>query len=516
MNPSIAAAVYTAAAICAARGSLVGLKPTKAVTSGLIAWLATALAIFFVQEPGLVMVSAAVIFALLAPADRTERVGFFLIVVPCLPIYLMSAIPFPGINYLLLITPYKVCSLVILVPILFYKDGNDARAYALSPLDAAVISVVVLMTVLYGATAGVVGFLRFSIDQFLTFLVPYFVISRSIQTADHVKKCYEALLIAALVLAFVALAATAKQWDFYRLHEPTSVFTIPDIRNGLIRISATLNTHSLGFALAIGILAVEAVKRKLALGFVRRWAARLILGAGLYVTQSRGAAVGLVVAMLVLAGQRLKSRALRMSYWITLGLCGLFGAIRLVTADTAAIDEQGTFAYRQILLTKSIEYIIEHPILGNVDFILDPHFASLRQGQNIIDITNLYLQIALQFGLVTLSVFCALFIVSFFKLSSSAIRRFRLADDPLANFSAVTAASIVGWLLLVSTTSNVGIVVHIGIVLLALGRALAHLTHDQPALERASVSLHRPRKRSLASPLLDGPRTTRHLGEARS
>ena len=131
MNPSIAAAVYTAAAICAARGSLVGLKPTKAVTSGLIAWLATALAIFFVQEPGLVMVSAAVIFALLAPADRTERVGFFLIVVPCLPIYLMSAIPFPGINYLLLITPYKVCSLVILVPILFYKDGNDARAYAL-------------------------------------------------------------------------------------------------------------------------------------------------------------------------------------------------------------------------------------------------------------------------------------------------------------------------------------------------------------------------------------------------
>jgi hypothetical protein len=109
-------------------------------------------------------------------------------------------------------------------------------------------------------------------------------------------------------------------------------------------------------------------------------------------------------------------------------------------------------------------------------------FDSLIQGQGIIDITNLYLLVALRFGLLGLTLFFVPFMVTIYKLV------FTEYSDPggetrkLQHMRTVICSLLAGWLVLVVTTSDVGLTLHLGILLVALGhgltqtRAVAHKT----------------------------------------
>ena len=71
--------------------------------------------------------------------------------------------------------------------------------------------------------------------------------------------------------------------------------------------------------------------------------------------------------------------------------------------------EKGNIDYRQRLLDNAMIVIERNPWLGSTDYHKSKEMLSMIQGQGIIDIVNTYLGIALDKGIVGLSLFLFFF-----------------------------------------------------------------------------------------------------------
>ena len=479
MNATLVGAVY---AIVAA-ASAFALVPRIASISFLVrcfaVWASSALILFFVDGQGAMLTMAAVMLVLLIPLDPVQRIAFFLVAAPSLPDYIQVYLPFPGINWLILLTYYKVVVIVLLMPLLLRVVTGKGNAGGFSLADTCAVLYIAFSVLLVTASLGFTAGPRFLIDQLIVLGVPYFVLSRLVRSQADVEFCLRAILLVCLILAAVALLSTLKQWDFYRFKEPASVFVIPDVRAGFIRIEATANTHSLGYLLAIGILLLEYLKSSMRLGFIKVWLLRGMLLAGLLTTDSRGALLGLVVAYAVYGVITVRKPGMRWTLLISLAAAVIGMGFWLVTTrDAATLDTYDTIGYRQLLLQVSIRHILEHPIIGDLGFFNDPSFAVLRQGQDIIDITNFYLQVALSFGLVGLALLGGVIVPTMRALMRLAMGASAVSDET-RRLSAVIFAAVSGWLLLAATTSDVALTFHLGLMLVALGRGLTRIEAAQ-------------------------------------
>ena len=485
MSASLSGAVYAIVGFSAPFGLAPRIAPPLFLARCLAVWLFTALILFFLDDPLAVLALSGLVLLVLAPSDPLQRLGFFFIAVPCLPAYLQVYLPFPGINWLIMLTYYKVVVFFVLVPILFRSSlqGNNRGDFSVADASVVIyiILTVVLVTVSMGATAGP----RFLIDQLLVLGIPYFVLSRTIRSREDFDFCFRAILFVSLILASIAIIATLKQWDFYRLKEPPSVFSIPDVRSGLIRISATANTHSLGYHLALGFLFLEYLKGALALGTLRLWLFRGMLLAGLVSTDSRGAMLALAVAIFVYLVIMVRKAFIRWGLLLSLATAIIAGGLWLITTeDASGVDAYNSVGYRQLLLQISIQHILENPVFGDLHFLLDPKFGVLLQGQGIIDITNFYLQVALCFGLVGLALFGAIFAPTLLGLTGVIARSAAARSDErdrIRKISALLLSATVGWFVLVVTTSDVALTLHLGLILVAMSRATLRLEESQPS-----------------------------------
>jgi hypothetical protein len=496
MSATLTGAIYATAAFSSPFGLLPRIAGPLFLARCFAVWLLTALLLFFLDDFLTVLFFAAVVLFVLAPSDPLQRICFFFVAAPCLPAYLQVYLPFPGINWLIMLTYYKVVTFAVLAPIFFRSRSQEERHGGFSISDACVVLYVILtvlfVTVSMGFTAGP----RFLIDQLLLIVIPYFAISRVVRSVEDLELCFRAILLVSLILASIAIVSTLKQWDFYRLKEPPSVFLIPDIRSGLIRIAATANTHSLGFHLAIGVIVLEYLKKALQLGTVRLWLFRGMLLVGLLSTSSRGAILALVVAIFVYTVIMIRSAAVRWMLLVALLCAAIVGGVWLVTTESVTqLDAYNTVGYRQLLLQVSLQHIQENLIFGDLFFLSDPKFQVLVQGQGIIDITNMYLQITLCFGLVGLAVFAMIFVPSLWSLLGVVSRTAWEGSDErqrLRRMSVVILSLSAGWSVLIMTTSDVALTLHLGLILIALGRAVTRFEASRPGLveaDRRSPSL---------------------------
>jgi O-antigen ligase len=476
MSANIAAASYALLSIAMPFALLGKLMPTPFLIRCFAAWTLSALLLFFLNDPLLILFFSGLLLLMLGPLAPVERICFFLVTAPCLPFYLEVFLPFPGINWLVLITHYKIAVIVLLVPLLFRSAPEDGLQRGISVADVCIVLYAGITTLLVTGFVGLTAGPRFLVDQILLLVVPYFVLSRAVRNAKDLERCFQAVLVVSLILAAITLVSTLKQWDFYRIKAPVSVFTIPDLRSGFLRIEATANTHSLGFLLALGVLVLEYLKLRFAWGFIRLWAMRGALLAALFFTDSRGAMLALAVALVVYFAVTPVSKVLRRGLMIVVLAAGAFGVLFLISEDASTVDTYGSIGYRQKLLTISVAHILEHPLLGDLNYFADPKFNPLIQGQGIIDITNFYLQVGLQYGLLGLALFMAV-VVCVLRGLLRAINHLATADDEAAKglrvMSTVLFAAITGWLALIATTSDVALTVHAGLILLSLGRAVS-------------------------------------------
>lgn len=481
------AAIFALAALAIAYFLLPRRGPDASAMRGFAIWALCVWPVFYMENMLAILAIALAAALMLAPIDRVRRTALFIAVVPCLPVYLAAQVPFPGINFLLWLTPYKIFVAALLLPVMFYPRGADEGAgeWSIGKISLILFAVYTSLIVSLGvnATSG----LRFLADQWLLLVIPLLVFSRVASSLDNVDACLKAFLQASLILAAIALIATFKQWDFYRLNEPASVFTEPDTRGGFLRIAATVNTHSLGYHLATCLILLQYFARRIGLGGVRLLVIRAALLAGLLATGSRGALAGLVIGYAASYLLLIERAAVRRGSFVALGVLVLAATGWLLVGDNSDVDPYGTFDYRKQLLLAALNHMSAHPWVGDFQFLEALDFAGLVQGQGIVDITNLYLQIGLQYGLIGVALFMTLIVSTLVSLLRAAAGNGGDADQDardVRRLCATLAGALIGWLVLVATTSNVGVTVHIGILLAGLGQGILAMRR----VPRANVS----------------------------
>jgi O-antigen ligase len=172
------------------------------------------------------------------------------------------------------------------------------------------------------------------------------------------------------------------------------------------------------------------------------------------------------------------------------GLCAL-PLLLMSSAGQALVDylpfvgtvEAHNVHYRERLFEISLGVVLDHPYFGAWDFLQLPVMQQLRQGQGIIDIVNTYLGVALASGLVGLALFCGFFLVVLVQLAA-AMRRAGARDGETYALGQALFCALLGILMMIFTTSSIGLIAVIYWAIAGLGAAYARMLPVQPDPER--------------------------------
>ena len=289
----------------------------------------------------------------------------------------------------------------------FLAGGHSrkSRSSAADGLIGAVIIVIYLATIRETSSTNA---LREFFNFLLSYVLPYYIISRSIQGPQQARSVMLALAGSAVVLSTLAVYEARNTWPIYRgiwTHYGIELGRDADvkIRGGLMRSAGPYSEPlSLAFAMTIGLVALLSIRQE----FRKRWHYALLCAvvvAGLIAPQGRGAWIGALSALFALDLYRRSYRR----FTIKAVLIGIAGVVALAVATVnnrvavmlgLTAEGQGTLDYREQLLTRGIEEFWKNPIFGDAIGDVLNNMRDMIQGEGIVDLVNGYLHIALISG----------------------------------------------------------------------------------------------------------------------
>ena len=468
---AIAAAVSYFAA---PRGEAYGALRIAAV------WVLAAASAFLIPNKWVVMAAIAVILIAFAPSRAANRVFLYIGVFAAIPASYSLNVPFPGLNYLIAIDYAKVVTIILLGPI-FVQKIFSAPPQHLKSVDRLLLIFVLLTGVMSIRDLSFTSMLRATLDQFLLVFVPYVAISRTLTTQKDVENAIKAFFVGVIILAGVGVLSTVKQWNYYvHIADSVSAKSFIDYRNGFLRIGATLIPSLLGFLMGVGLAIAFFLRAAKGYPKLYFFACLGVFGFVIFATGARGAwlSAAVIVASYFLLSKLNKTG--RQILIVSL-FAGLAGMLVLVFQDSALLnDKYGSIDYRAELVRTSMRQLADRPLFGSADFINTARFAHLRQGEGIIDLVNVYIQLSLYYGLVGLSLFVGANLLAL-RGGLAMLGRLpfgRVIEPDVANARRMVGLLIalqIGFLVLIATISAVSYIWHCGYVLLALLAAQARV-----------------------------------------
>lgn len=434
-----------------------------------------------IPYPALLLAIATPFALFLYPTDKRHAPAIFFCLLFLFPDDITYQVPFPGLNYLFEYQWWLI--VVILFMLRFRPTLSHLRPNA---TDIFFILFVVSVIAMDFRGVSITEGARRATMTSLYYLVPYFIFRRAFGSFDDFRQLLHGFVIVAVFLAALALVSQAVKWDFMKFQ---SFRVEPEYRFGLVRLGTTLSTVLLGTVVAIGLLAAWVQRNPL----ITRISPRQLLTVLMFFlailsTGSRAAIVFALISITIcIFHRRLTSFRFRA---ITVALISTYSVLlqRVVSFDTTSLDtsDYDTFGYRQRLIQASLKKIGETPWLGDHQFLDSWHFNDLVQGQGIVDIVNRYLQIGLEYGVVVL----AFFIFAFYFCLSNIFRVLDRANNsqkgnafepPVLGF---IAACIVGYIVVIGTTSDTSHIGILGACLLGIARCAANITERDIGLGR--------------------------------
>jgi O-antigen ligase len=271
-----------------------------------------------------------------------------------------------------------------------------------------------------------------------------------LRSHQAIREVLAAYVLSAAVLALIGVAEAAKGWLLYiGLGQYWGIVqgSAYVMRAGQLRAMA-----STGHFLWLGFMLAMAFACWL---YLKRWipsratflAVALLLWAGMMATYARGAWIAAILMLFVY-------------YWLQPGglgkvfkvlmFSGLTGAVVLATPwgdrivnalpFTGTVDRFNV-EYRQRLLQRSLELIPDHPWFGDIRVI--ERMQDMRQGEGIVDLVNGYLNIALQYGLVTLGALVLLYLLILWR-TRAASHLLRDRDEDASALGVILMTCIIG------------------------------------------------------------------------
>ena len=377
------------------------------------------------------------------------------------PFHISYQIPFPGLNFLIIYSWWLPLALV------FLSHAPRRRDMEWNSVDVFFTLYILLVVVLDFRENTITNGVREAFMTISYLFVPYWFLRRAFRSHDDLAVFIRGVFVTAVILGCFAFISQLRQWDFM------GGAGMPEYRFGLLRLGITLSTGLMGFVCGIGLLLL--LYRRRELGLSPLWASVIafILTLAILASGARVAIFSTVLLGLTLAFySSITPRRLIAGTFVVIVAYG-FIIERLVTLDMSAIDEFGTFSYRQQILAATLETIGDSLIWGNIHFQQSPYLQPLDQNQDFTDIVNRYAEIALQYGLIVLIFFVLAQGLAIFKVvqdwaaPTGSDRGARLAPPDL---KFVVACSLV-YMFFIGTTSHTSHVALFGVILLAILRS---------------------------------------------
>lgn len=451
----------------------------------------------FISENMLILfLYVAVICFFSIPKKGNTRISYYFAMLPMLPTFVYEIPGLPGIRYLFNLTYPRMLALLILLPLFFsYIRQPIASRDKLfsSRLDKFVVFYVLLLSVLAfrGEGVSITEGLRADVLLFLDIFLPYFVISKYINSVEDIKQVFVAILFSAIMLSFVGLFEAKLSWDFYGyLREalgylPNTIGDWYHARGGFVRIRTTMSPIPFGYFLALVLGIYLYLKGHFEFNKVTTITTLGLILSALYFTGSRGAWLAAMIVFAVYVYLKIRSRQKRIGI-IFLGAVTFIGI--LVSGGGTYTDETGTFEYRIRLVTTSINVVSKNLFFGTDNPNKYGDLEVMRQGQGIIDIVNSYVQVALYSGMVGFFLFTSIFVGLFYQLYKRH-RTLRLLDwEDAYRMNAILLALMAATIIMIGTVSSVSFIPIYYWSLIAICSAYVRIVSEELADLRSGES----------------------------
>jgi hypothetical protein len=407
----------------------------------------------------------------------------------------MVAVPSMGVR-LLDMNSIRLLTLAIIIPAMLNAPRPPSSA-SFKFAATCVLGYNLLMLALYVPYESPTNTVRRLIEYGLDSVVVFFAFYRLLPTPRALREALMCLCLGTAIVACVGLFEWLRSWMLYVTL--TNYWGVADSMAFLTRGDSLRAQSSTGHSMTLGFITATAFA--LWLGFAqsipdnkRKWLATAVLLAGCYASLSRAgwmmAAIAYVVYLLV---GPMRTAAL----FKQLGLIALAVGVVLVApggeklinllpfvgnTDTSNID------YRERLAEVSWMLIWRNPWFGDPFVML--HMESLRQGQGIIDLVNVYASIALFTGFVGLFLFVMPNLTALWGLLRATFGPHR-KDAGLHMMSAALAAAMVANLVMFAVGS---LGATLSFLFWGFSAAALRLADFRPQPQRQSLSGREPAK----------------------
>ncbi|MGE3532908.1 MAG: O-antigen ligase family protein [Steroidobacteraceae bacterium] len=431
-------------------------------------WLGLTLAVF-ISHNFWIYIFLASILIFIYERQESNKLALYYFILLAVPPVSASISGFGFVNYFFSINYPRLLALLILLPaFLSLWVRPDTERLGNSLPDKLILAYITLQFFLILTASTVLNTMRTGIFyQFVDILLPYYVASRSLKNIDEWRDALMSFSIAAIVLTPIAFLEFWRTWPLYgKLYEALGTpWKQADflLRDDMFRAQgSTGHAIALGYIMAVAIGLFQSFKKQIQNRQV--WHIGLAcLFTGLVASLSRGPWVGTAVIMIVLSiyGGAMRSIAKAMLLFVLLLPIFIFTSIDdTIVAYLPFIGtvEESTITYRQRLLEISVQIILQNPLFGAYDYFYSPLMDELKQGQDaFIDIVNTYVAIALNSGLIGLSLFAG-FLLSVVLGIHKSMTNITDKDNELHLLGRALLATIVGIMVIIFTVSSISII----------------------------------------------------------
>lgn len=439
----------------------------------IVFWLAVLPFIFVLRVELLtVVVCFVLLFLLKKNLSPSESIALFIAVLAAVPDWSRYSVSLPGINRLIDLYFWKVAVIALLVPLLFQVKKNATMK--LNVVDFFVILLCIYLSLMELRQSNFTSFLRVLADNLLLYVIPYWVVSRCIVSVRDFHNAALGFSLLTILLSCVFFISQIVKEDFYQEfnHYSGWIGRVVEYRAGFLRLSGPFMNVLVGYLMGAGCIALLIIRHYLSINKLFLCIIFILFFLTIVFSGSRGAALAMIIALSTYFYFVVLKGVIR--YIVLAGAIQLavFAQVFDVAGMLAYEDEHGTFDYRAEMYAASFDFIKTSPLFGDAYYLSSGYFDHLVQGQGIIDVVSVYLQVTLEFGFVGLFLFGMPFVFILLTLLKQLMSP-AYHNSYQHKYTAMYFSLVLGYLLLIGTTSTISLVDNFGFIMLGFCRSLS-------------------------------------------